>query len=368
VVAVGGGARADGCCSRRAVPLRNVFGLIDARHASAGARPSAETPELGPQRARVPAASQTPEEAVGLFSSQAAFSHGGVEDRRCVPETDVEDGAVELARLGGCPQPLAFLVGDPAGLDHPVEAVEETFGCPAVGRTLMCSIHKSRRYRDIVSLSIHCVSVLVVAYTVTVPKLWSETIETHRREVRDAILDTTAALLAEQGLRAVTMSQIAEDTGIGRATLYKYFPDVEAILMAWHERHVTGHLDQLVKLRDQAGGAGEAVTAVLEAYALIAHEISHQHHGADLSALVHQAQHVARAQDQLSHFIQGLLADAAKTGDVRDDVAPSELTSYCLHALAAASSLPSKTAVRRLVMVTLAGLRTARNDRSPAHR
>jgi AcrR family transcriptional regulator len=55
------------------------------------------------------------------------------------------------------------------------------------------------------------------------PKLWNETIEAHRREVRDAILDNTAALVAEHGLLSVTMSQIAEETGIGRATLYKYF-------------------------------------------------------------------------------------------------------------------------------------------------
>ena len=34
-----------------------------------------------------------------------------------------------------------------------------------------------------------------------------------------------------------------------------------------------------------------------------------------------------------------------------------ELASYCLHALAAASSLPSAAAIRRLVTVTLAGLR-----------
>jgi hypothetical protein len=38
-------------------------------------------------------------------------------------------------------------------------------------------------------------------------------------------------------------------------------------------------------------------------------------------------------------------------------VAPDELASHCLHALAAAGSLPSKSAVRRLVTVTLAGLR-----------
>ena len=44
-------------------------------------------------------------------------------------------------------------------------------------------------------------------------------------------------------------------------------------------------------------------------------------------------------------------------GDVRDDVAPDELASYCLHALAAAGDLPSEDAGRRLVAVTLAGLR-----------
>jgi AcrR family transcriptional regulator len=189
-----------------------------------------------------------------------------------------------------------------------------------------------------------------------VPKLWTETIETHRREVRDAIVETTAALVVEHGLRAVTMSRIAEDTGIGRATLYKYFPDVEAILLAWSERHVTGHLTYLFELRDQPGGAGERLTAVLEAFALISYEISHQH-GADLVALVHQGDDVANAERQVSHLLRDLLAEAAKTGQVRGDVAPDELASYCLHALAAAGSLSSKSAVRRLVTVTLAGLR-----------
>jgi Bacterial regulatory proteins, tetR family. len=52
-----------------------------------------------------------------------------------------------------------------------------------------------------------------------VPKQWNETIEEHRRAVRDATLETTTALVAEHGLRAVTMSQIAEEIDIGRATL-----------------------------------------------------------------------------------------------------------------------------------------------------
>ena len=88
-----------------------------------------------------------------------------------------------------------------------------------------------------------------------VPKLWTETIEEHRRAVHDATLDTTAALVAEHGLASVTMSRIAAEAGIGRATLYKYFPDVEAILAAWHARHVAQHLEHLAAVRDQAGAA-----------------------------------------------------------------------------------------------------------------
>jgi AcrR family transcriptional regulator len=186
-----------------------------------------------------------------------------------------------------------------------------------------------------------------------VPRLWNETIEAHRREVREATLDAAAALVAEHGLRSVTMSQIAEGTGIGRATLYKYFPSVEAILLAWHERQIARHLEYLAEIRDEADNAGEQLEAVLEAYALIAHE----HHGSELAAVLHRGEHVARAQHQLTHLIHDLLREAAKAGDVRNDVAANELASYCLHALGAAGSLPSKAAVRRLVKVTLAGLR-----------
>ena len=193
-------------------------------------------------------------------------------------------------------------------------------------------------------------------YHSVVPRLWSETIEAHRREVRDAILDMTADLVGEHGLRSVTMSQIAEETGIGRATLYKYFPDVDAILLAWHDRQITCHLAQLAEVRDRAGGPGERLEGVLEAFALISHE-SHGHHDAELAAFLHRDQHVVRAQRHLRGMIRDLIAAGAATGDIRNDVAPDELASYCLHALAAARGLPSKAAVRRLVTVTLAGLR-----------
>jgi AcrR family transcriptional regulator len=193
-----------------------------------------------------------------------------------------------------------------------------------------------------------------------VPKLWNDTIETHRREVREAILETTVRLVTDHGLRAVTMSQIAEETGIGRATLYKYYSDVEAILVAWHERHVAGHLEHIAALRDQAGAAIERLKAVLEAYALV----QHKRHASELGALLHRDEHVGRAHQHLTDLIQAMLIEGASAGDVRDDVAPDELANYCLHALIAASTLPSEAAVGRLVTVTMAGLRPSANGSS----
>ena len=184
------------------------------------------------------------------------------------------------------------------------------------------------------------------------PKLWTDTVEEHRRAVRDGVLAATAKLVAEQGLTSVTMSGIAVETGIGRATLYKYFPDVETILTAWHERQVASHLQHLAAVRDQAG-SDDRLEAVLTAYALMTHE---QPHGSELAALLHRGEHIDRAHQHLAGLVEDLVADAARGGRVRGDVAPAELASYCLHALAAAASLPSGAAVHRLVAVTLAGL------------
>jgi cytochrome P450 len=101
---------------------------------------------------------------------------------------------------------------------------------------------------------------------------------------------------------------------------------------------------------------GRRLEVVLRAYALISHE-SHRHHGTELAAFLHRGVQVVRAQQQLRDMIRDLLTERAKTGDPRDDAAPDELASYCLQALTAAGRLPSKAAVRRLVTVSLAGLR-----------
>ncbi|WP_427136266.1 TetR/AcrR family transcriptional regulator [Pseudarthrobacter sp. S9] len=183
------------------------------------------------------------------------------------------------------------------------------------------------------------------------PKLWNETIRTHRHAVIETILDTTWRLVAEQGLRAITMSQIAQETGIARATLYRYFPDVEAILLAWHERHIAIHLEELTALRHRGGDPWQRLERVLEAYAFIS-----RRRAGELGALLHRGEKVAQAHQELTDLVRDLLAEAARAGSVRNDIDPAELAGYCLHALGAAASVPSDEGVHRLVTLTLAGL------------
>jgi AcrR family transcriptional regulator len=136
------------------------------------------------------------------------------------------------------------------------------------------------------------------------PRIWIQTIEAHRDAVREATLDAAAAMVAEHGLAGVTMSQIAKDTGIGRATLYKYFPDVDSILRAWHEPRIDEHLKQLLHIRDQTDVATQRLEAVLTAYtAAISHR---REHGSDLAAALHHGEHVAAAHQHLRAFIQEL--------------------------------------------------------------
>lgn len=192
----------------------------------------------------------------------------------------------------------------------------------------------------------------------TLPKLWHETIEAHRQEVRAAIVDAASALVTDRGLLSVTMSDIAERAGIGRATLYKYFPDVEAVLLAWHDRQVDAHLELLAGVGAGSGDAGERLEAVLEALAHIRFE-SHRH-DADLVAFLHHHANIANPEKRVHDLLRDLVSEGARSGDLRDDVPASELATYCVHALAAAAGAPSRPAVRRLVDVTLAGLRRRR--------
>lgn len=197
-------------------------------------------------------------------------------------------------------------------------------------------------------------------YPCVMPKLWDETIDAHRRQVRDAILTAAVGLAAEHGPLNVTMSQVADEAGIGRATLYKYFSSIEEILRTWHQDQISHHLELLADIAARDESAVTRLTAVLDTFAQIQHKRADhgtQPHGRELCATLHRRTDLAPAETQLHALIQGLIEDAAQQGQVRSDVAPGELAAFCLHALSAAGSAPSKAAAQRLVGLILEGLR-----------
>jgi AcrR family transcriptional regulator len=188
------------------------------------------------------------------------------------------------------------------------------------------------------------------------PRLWSDTIDAHRHDVREAILEATWRLAHEHGPLSITMSRIAETVGIGRATLYKYFPNVEAILLAHHEHHVDQHIEQLRELGNGPGDVLERLESVATKYALICY-FRQQHGTPELSALVHRNATVLTAERRIDRVFGSLLREAAAEKAIRTDASPDELATFCRHALEGAGGASSKAAVRRLVVVTLDGLR-----------
>jgi AcrR family transcriptional regulator len=185
-----------------------------------------------------------------------------------------------------------------------------------------------------------------------VPRLWEASVDAHRESVRAAAVATAAELATRHGIRAVTMSAIAREAGISRATLYRYFADVDSILMAWHEHHVGEHLGALSRMASGPQPAGKRLRAVLEA--LTAFELSRP--GGEVAERLHASTHVSQASARVDVLLAALLRDCAEEGAIRGDVAPAELALYCRHSLRAARHLSSRAAVQRLHTVICCGL------------
>jgi AcrR family transcriptional regulator len=186
--------------------------------------------------------------------------------------------------------------------------------------------------------------------------LWTDTIEAHRRQVHAAVVTAAAALVARHGIRGVTMSRIAETAGIGRATLYKYFPDVETILVAWHEERISAHLAELQEARGRGGSPLEQLRRVLEAFAMMTHRWGRHESSAAIVSVLHQGESVTHAEQAVRTLVGELVVAAIGDGTVRDDVPAEELTSFCLQTAAGAQFLSTQAAVHRMVELIMAGL------------
>jgi AcrR family transcriptional regulator len=76
---------------------------------------------------------------------------------------------------------------------------------------------------------------------------------------RDLILDAAERLIGALGYSKTTMDDVAKAAGIGKRTIYVYFPSKEEVILCTIDRIV----DRLVaRLRGHAAGAGSAAARV----------------------------------------------------------------------------------------------------------
>ena len=73
---------------------------------------------------------------------------------------------------------------------------------------------------------------------------YMKTTKSQQEQTRRHILRTAVDLITMQGYDATTMKQLAREAGIGDATIYKYFPTKERILLEYFELNIADALKQ----------------------------------------------------------------------------------------------------------------------------
>lgn len=97
---------------------------------------------------------------------------------------------------------------------------------------------------------------------------YGQKIGTKGERTRRALIEATVELLQSQGLRDVSVVDVARAAGISPATFYVYFRGVpEAVLAALQDASQTSpELEELIGRDWQAAGAREAAARFVEAY------------------------------------------------------------------------------------------------------
>lgn len=137
----------------------------------------------------------------------------------------------------------------------------------------------------------------------------------------EAILEATAHILVDEGVERLSTNRVAQVAGVSIGSLYQYFPNKEALVLALLERHVSKMLGLLSKHATELIGAPmeEAVEAYVRVV-LQTHQIAPRlHHVLTLQALDLDMSALAAWEAQARKMVQGYLETR------RDDIVPDDL-------------------------------------------
>ncbi|MFI6277184.1 TetR/AcrR family transcriptional regulator [Streptomyces sp. NPDC050988] len=147
---------------------------------------------------------------------------------------------------------------------------------------------------------------------------------------RRLIMETADRMFAQRG-SAVTLNEIAREAGVGVATVYRRFPDLQVLIDALFTERFTTFL-QLATDAEQQPDPGQA----LRHYLLAAAQWRARDRALDV-ILAHASmddRSIARMRDDLGRHVDGLVEGAVAAGAVRADFASPDVYAF-LHMIGA---------------------------------
>ncbi|WP_327673098.1 MULTISPECIES: helix-turn-helix domain-containing protein [unclassified Streptomyces] len=170
---------------------------------------------------------------------------------------------------------------------------------------------------------------------------------------RQLIMRAADRLFARRGT-TVPLNDIAREAGVGVGTVYRRFPDLQALIDALFTERFTTFL----RLADEAEQQPDPGRALLH-YLLAAAQWRARDQALDI-VLAHadlEAKPVCGMRDELGEHVDGLVERARAAGAVRDDFEPADVYAflYMIGSVADRTHAVAPDAWRRYAEVLLSG-------------
>lgn len=174
------------------------------------------------------------------------------------------------------------------------------------------------------------------------PNDWEATLDAHRAHQRQVIHRAAVELATEHGVAGVGMAEVSRRAHISRATLYKYFPNVEEILASYMISEVDQEHRRLEERLAELPSPMARLRTVLGH--LLAYFSTPEHLSASTVIVPGQfspavAARVGAAMQRLHDMVSDEVAAAVDQGALRSDVDPDVLAEVFQHLLSAGRSL-----------------------------
>ena len=159
----------------------------------------------------------------------------------------------------------------------------------------------------------------------------------------DRILEAAGRVFVRDGIRGARMGKIAEAAGCARATLYRYFPNKEALLHAYMVQVAKGFGEVL---NDRLRGLRSLGDRLVEAVAVSVELIQEREDVAPffseegLGLTAQLTSNAAVMREQLTRQIESESSSGRIQGRLKDDVSPAEAAEWVTRAIFSFSVLP----------------------------